>query len=156
MALIFNNAEITQAIKDYVILEKTNPKFLGLVFNISVLTGRDNIAILVTERLLEDKPNDVQILLAKGYAEHKSGLLKNAKDTYSRVLLEDKNNIDALYASALIFAQLGNQEAALEFVDRFRELEPHNTAILDLKTDIEQGNEITVDFQIVDEVFIIF
>lgn len=89
--------------------------------------GKNEESIRILDELIHKEPTDSHLINRKGQALLESGKLLDAKSSFDRVLILDKNNIEALLYKAYIYTQLGWYEEALGCCDKAIAISNHPT-----------------------------
>ena len=67
---------------------------------------------------LDLKPDDIQVLLKRGFAEYQASQLDLAKNDFLNVLSFDKNNVEALVSLGMVYHLEKNDEKAVELYSK--------------------------------------
>jgi tetratricopeptide (TPR) repeat protein len=134
--LIAQQGEIQDARRHLQLLSKKFPdqavRFQLAEGEILVNAGRNEEAMAHYDKVLQDRPDDINLLYARALVAENLGRLDIFERDLHLILKLDPNNAEALNALGYtLAARTGRLKEALRYISRAMELKPNNAFILD-------------------------
>ena len=94
-------------------------------FHVDVRADAANVSSVQTNQVNQTNQTSRAQLLEQGLIHHEAGRLEQAREIYRRVLTLEPNDADALHLFGVAEHQAGNDAAAITYIQRAIDLDPH-------------------------------